>query len=100
MSTDERQRTKHLFLTPEERNLGIVFQTYVLRPRMSVAMNLRLPLKLRKVPKSRQREQISEVLHQVGLKEHKDRYPHQLSGGQQQRVSLARARLLSRSAAG
>jgi len=83
--------SRGLFTQPEERDLGVVFQSYALWPHMTVKQNLELPLKLRKVPRSRRDELISAALAQVGLDEHQERYPHQLSGGQQQRVALARA---------
>jgi iron(III) transport system ATP-binding protein len=83
------------FLQPEERNLGMVFQSYALWPHMSVAENIALPLRLRKVAKAKQATLIDSVLEQVGLLEQRERYPHQLSGGQQQRVALARALVYS-----
>jgi len=83
------------FLQPEERNLGMVFQSYALWPHMSVAENIALPLQLRKVSKAKQSDLIDSVLEQVGLLEQRERYPHQLSGGQQQRVALARALVYS-----
>ncbi|MFF7656657.1 ABC transporter ATP-binding protein [Streptomyces sp. NPDC007983] len=75
---------------PEARNLGLVFQSYALWPHMTIAGNLALPLKLRKVPKDEQRRRIDDVLTKVDMLHLRDRYPHQLSGGQQQRVALAR----------
>ncbi|MGH3096776.1 MAG: ABC transporter ATP-binding protein [Streptosporangiales bacterium] len=83
------------FRTPEERNLGMVFQSYALWPHMTVRANLALPLKLRRVGRAEQRRRIEETLDQVGLLSYIDRYPHQLSGGQQQRVALARALVYS-----
>jgi len=83
------------FRTPEERNLGMVFQSYALWPHMTVAANLELPLKLRKVPKADRDARIDATLKQVGLATFRDRYPHQMSGGQQQRVALARALVYS-----
>lgn len=82
-------------LTPEERNLGMVFQSYALWPHMTVEANLAMPLRLRKVKKAKQDHLIDETLDQVGLLPYKNRYPHQLSGGQQQRVALARALVYS-----
>jgi iron(III) transport system ATP-binding protein len=79
------------FVQPEGRNLGMVFQSYALWPHMTVAANLALPLKLRKLNKTRRDERIDDALDKVGLLHLRDRYPHQLSGGQQQRVALARA---------
>ncbi len=84
-------RARGIFTPPEERDLGVVFQSYALWPHMTVKQNLELPLKLRKVPRHKREEMISSALEQVGLDEHMSRYPHQLSGGQQQRVALARA---------
>ncbi|MFB6672109.1 ABC transporter ATP-binding protein [Streptomyces sp. NPDC056390] len=75
---------------PEGRNLGLVFQSYMLWPHMTIADNLALPLKLRKVSKAEQRRLIDEALDKVDMLHLRDRYPHQLSGGQQQRVALAR----------
>ena len=87
--------TKKVFLVPEERNLGMVFQSYALWPHMTLEGNLAVPLKIRKVGKDEQTTRISEALDKVGLAHLKDRYPHQLSGGQQQRVALARALVYS-----
>ncbi|WP_155059240.1 ABC transporter ATP-binding protein [Streptomyces blattellae] len=84
-----------VFLPPEERNLGMVFQSYALWPHMTIAKNLALPLTIRKVPKEKQKTLIHDALDKVGLTELKNRYPHQLSGGQQQRVALARALVYS-----
>ena len=83
------------FLQPEERNLGMVFQSYALWPHMTLADNLALPLRIRRLPRDRQRPLIDGALDQVGLLSMRDRYPHQLSGGQQQRVALARALVYS-----
>ena len=85
----------NVFLPPEERNLGMVFQSYALWPHMTVAKNLALPLNIRKVPKDKQKQLIAEALDKVGLADLSHRYPHQLSGGQQQRVALARALVYS-----
>ncbi|MFC9360495.1 ABC transporter ATP-binding protein [Rhodococcus sp. NPDC057014] len=81
----------NVFVAPEGRDLGMVFQSYALWPHMTIGDNLALPLKLRKVPKPRRAELIADALDKVGLLHLKDRYPHQMSGGQQQRVALARA---------
>ncbi|GAA4139882.1 ABC transporter ATP-binding protein [Actinomadura keratinilytica] len=83
------------FVPPEGRNLGMVFQSYALWPHMTVAQNLALPLRIRKVDRRRQTALIGEALEKVGLADMRDRYPHQLSGGQQQRVALARALVYS-----
>nr|WP_320776401.1 ABC transporter ATP-binding protein [Streptomyces sp. CRN 30] len=75
---------------PEGRNLGLVFQSYALWPHMTIADNLALPLKLRKVTRDERRRLIDDALAKVDMAHLRDRYPHQLSGGQQQRVALAR----------
>jgi multiple sugar transport system ATP-binding protein len=69
----------------------MVFQNYALYPHMSVAQNLGLGLKLRRVPKSERKRKVDEVAAVLGLDQLLDRKPAQLSGGQRQRVALARA---------
>jgi iron(III) transport system ATP-binding protein len=86
---------KKLFVPPEGRNLGMVFQSYALWPHKTIANNLAMPLQIRKVDKAEQRQLIDEALDKVGLLHLRERYPHQLSGGQQQRVALARALVYS-----
>lgn len=83
------------FVPPEERNLGMVFQSYALWPHMTLAQNLAMPLNIRKVNKAEQKTLIHDALDKVGLAHLAHRYPHQLSGGQQQRVALARALVYS-----
>jgi iron(III) transport system ATP-binding protein len=83
------------FVPPEERNLGMVFQSYALWPHMTLAENLAMPLNIRKVSKAAQKTLIHDALDKVGLAHLAHRYPHQLSGGQQQRVALARALVYS-----
>jgi iron(III) transport system ATP-binding protein len=75
----------------EERNLGLVFQSYALWPHKTVFDNVAYGLKLRKTGKAEIDAKVSEVLSQLGLGHLGSRYPHQLSGGQQQRVAIARA---------
>jgi iron(III) transport system ATP-binding protein len=87
--------TNRKFVPPEERNLGMVFQSYALWPHMTLAQNLAMALNIRKVPKAEQQTLIYDALDKVGLAHLIKRYPHQLSGGQQQRVALARALVYS-----
>lgn len=87
--------SRRLYVPSEERNLGMVFQSYALWPHMTVSQNLAMPLKIRKVPAREQRLLIDAALDKVGLLSMRARYPHQLSGGQQQRVALARALVYS-----
>lgn len=75
----------------EERNLGLVFQSYALWPHKTVFENVAYPLKLRKVPQSELQQRTQTVLDQLGLGHLGKRHPHQLSGGQQQRVAIGRA---------
>jgi iron(III) transport system ATP-binding protein len=75
----------------EQRNLGLVFQSYALWPHKTVFDNVAYGLKLRKMAKSEIETKVKEVLAQLGLGHLGERYPHQLSGGQQQRVAIARA---------
>jgi iron(III) transport system ATP-binding protein len=86
---------RRLFVPPEGRNLGMVFQSYALWPHKTIAANLAMPLQIRKVGKAEQRRLIDDALDKVGLLHLRERYPHQLSGGQQQRVALARALVYS-----
>jgi iron(III) transport system ATP-binding protein len=87
--------SRKVFVQPEGRNLGMVFQSYALWPHKSIADNLAMPLQIRKIGKDEQRRLIDDALDKVGLLHLRDRYPHQLSGGQQQRVALARALVYS-----
>ena len=77
-------------LHPEQRNCGLVFQSYALWPHMTVAANCEFSLKLRRIPTAERRARVAEALRLVEMEEFADRFPHQLSGGQQQRVALAR----------
>jgi ABC-type Fe3+/spermidine/putrescine transport system ATPase subunit len=75
----------------EQRNLGMVFQSYALWPHLSVRRNCSLGLEVRRMAAGEVRARVDEALAMVGLAGMAERYPHQLSGGQQQRVALARA---------
>lgn len=79
----------------EERNLGLVFQSYALWPHKTVFDNVAYPLKLRRVPANEVRQRVQDVLDQLGLGKLGQRHPHQLSGGQQQRVAIGRALVYS-----
>jgi iron(III) transport system ATP-binding protein len=82
--------TAGIYLTPERRSCGLVFQSYALWPHMTVRGNCEFPLKLRKLGRRERQTQVDEALALVEMEHLADRYPHQLSGGQQQRVALAR----------
>lgn len=78
-------------LSPDKRDIGMVFQSYALWPHMTVFDNVALPLKLKKQKREEIRARVEEVLGLVGLSGLGARYPGQLSGGQQQRVAVARS---------
>jgi sulfate/thiosulfate transport system ATP-binding protein len=75
----------------QERQIGFVFQHYALFKHMTVRQNIAFPLEIRKFPKNRIQDRVSELLELVQLSGFGERYPSQLSGGQRQRVALARA---------
>jgi ABC-type Fe3+/spermidine/putrescine transport system ATPase subunit len=81
---------KKLFVPPEKRHLGLVFQSYALWPHMKVRDNVAYGLKVRKFSKADVDKGVKAALETVGLTGLENRYPAQLSGGQQQRVALAR----------
>ncbi|ELY79988.1 ABC transporter ATP-binding protein [Natrinema gari] len=76
---------------PEERNVGLVFQSYALFDTMTVRENVAFGLKMQGVPKAERRERADDLLAMLDIAELADRRPTTLSGGQQQRVGLARA---------
>jgi iron(III) transport system ATP-binding protein len=78
-------------LMPEQRELGIVFQSYAVWPHMTVAENVGFPLKVRGVAKAEAQKRTARVLDMVGLASASAKPATALSGGQQQRVALARA---------
>lgn len=77
-----------VWVPPEKRHVGIVFQDHALFPHLDVAGNVGFGLDRRHPDRG---GRIAEVLSLVGLDTMADRYPHELSGGEQQRVALARA---------
>lgn len=89
-------RRARVWVPPERRNVGMVFQSYALWPHMRVWENVAYPLRNRGVGTDAARRAAQEALTLVGLEDLGERYPGQLSGGQQQRVALARA-LVARS---
>ncbi len=76
---------------PNQRNVGMVFQSYALFPNMTVAENIGFGLKVAKRPAAESKRRVDELLAVIKLPTLGARYPYQLSGGQQQRVALARA---------
>lgn len=80
-----------IFVPPEKRGLGMVFQSYAVWPHMTVFENVIFPLEAKRVPRAQASERVARALETVDLIGLEQRYPTQLSGGQQQRVALARA---------
>ncbi|MGI6509659.1 MAG: ABC transporter ATP-binding protein [Erysipelotrichaceae bacterium] len=78
-------------LTPDKREVGLVFQNYALYPHMTVLENICFPLKIKKVPKAERISKAREFARMVHIEEYLNRKPKELSGGQQQRVAIARA---------
>ncbi|KPV44062.1 ABC transporter ATP-binding protein [Alicyclobacillus ferrooxydans] len=78
-------------LSPEKRNVGMVFQDFALWPHMNVFDNIAFGLKLRKVNKGDIGRRVKEVLETVRMSGQEEKFPHQLSGGQKQRIAIARA---------
>ncbi len=79
-----------LFVPPEKRGIGLVFQSYALWPHLTVERNTDFGLRLRRVARKQREERVEHVMKTLGIYQYRDRYPSQLSGGQQQRVALAR----------
>ncbi|WP_411726101.1 ABC transporter ATP-binding protein [Methyloglobulus sp.] len=81
--------SRHLFLAPYQRTVGMVFQNYALFPHLTAIQNVQEGLA--HLPKQDRSDRAKEILSRVHLKGLEDRYPNALSGGQQQRVAVARA---------
>lgn len=79
------------FVPPQDRGLGMVFQSYALWPHMSVVGNIRFGLEPLRLPRSEREARVAEALAMVDLTAQANRRPHLLSGGQRQRVALARS---------
>ena len=76
---------------PNQRNVGMVFQSYALFPNMTVADNIGFGLKVARKGKDEIAKVVDEMLALIHMESFRQRYPYQMSGGQQQRVALARA---------
>lgn len=76
-----------IFISPEKRRIGLVFQDYALFPHLTVFENIAYGIS----KQSDKKERVAEMLNTVALVGFEKRYPHELSGGQQQRVAIARA---------
>src|SRR6266542_1723849 len=78
-------------LTPKERNIAMVFQSYALYPHMTVEDNLAFSLKLGKMPKKEVAERVQRAANILQIEDFLKRKPRALSGGQRQRVAMGRA---------
>jgi iron(III) transport system ATP-binding protein len=85
--------SKGIFVAPNKRNFGMVFQSYAIWPHMTVYSNAAFPLEVRKnkMSKAQMKDKVMGVLNAVGLDHLAERDATKLSGGQQQRLALARA---------
>ncbi|HEY7263067.1 MAG TPA: sn-glycerol-3-phosphate ABC transporter ATP-binding protein UgpC [Trebonia sp.] len=78
-------------LSPKDRDIAMVFQTYALYPHMTVRQNMAFPLKIAHVPQDESDRRVKEAAELLELTDHLDRKPANLSGGQRQRVAMGRA---------
>ncbi|HVZ45729.1 MAG TPA: sn-glycerol-3-phosphate ABC transporter ATP-binding protein UgpC [Ramlibacter sp.] len=78
-------------VTPQDRNVAMVFQNYALYPHMTVYKNLAFSLRFQGASRAESDEKVRRAAGILGLTELLDRYPRQLSGGQRQRVAMGRA---------
>lgn len=83
------------YTSPNQRNVGMVFQSYALFPNLTIGQNIGFGLQVRKMSEAEVKTRVEEMLELVHLEKHIDKYPYQLSGGQQQRIALARALAIS-----
>jgi ABC-type Fe3+/spermidine/putrescine transport system ATPase subunit len=82
---------QRVMVPPEQRKVGLVFQSYAVWPHMTVAENIGYPLKMRRIDRGTVAARVAEMLGLMKLEGLGGRMPTELSGGQQQRVALARA---------
>ena len=78
-------------LTPKDRDIAMVFQSYALYPNMTIRKNISFSMEMRGVPKLQQEETVTKVAKMLQIEQLLDRKPAQLSGGQRQRVAMGRA---------
>ena len=81
-------------LSPQKRNLGMVFQNYALFPNLTVEENIAFGLNIKKLDQGEIKKQVQEMIELVSLSGKEKVYPSTLSGGQKQRVALARSLVL------
>ena len=78
---------ENIFLEPEKRNIGYVFQDFALFPHINAESNIKYAMSANDV------DLFDEAINSLSLKDHLQKMPHELSGGQQQRVAIARSLL-------
>lgn len=83
--------TLNVFVRPERRPIGVVFQDYLLFPNLTALDNVAFGLRARGVPSRQAKSTAAQWLERVGLTDHANHRPAELSGGQAQRVAIARA---------
>ena len=91
LGNDIHQLTTWSLTQLRREHIGFVFQNFNLVPVMSASENIEYPLILSGVSHSKRRQQVKQMLEQVGLEKHANHRPDHLSGGQRQRVAIARA---------
>ncbi len=84
-------KAKNLYVPPEERGLGMVFQAFAVWPHMNIFENVAFPLKVQKLNRTDIKARVTEALRHTSLTGTENSYPSALSGGEQQRIALARA---------
>ena len=82
---------KNIYIPPEDRGLGMVFQAFAVWPHMNIYKNVAFPLEVQRRPKAEIRERVAKALKHCSLDGMEKAFPGDLSGGQQQRIALARA---------
>lgn len=88
---DIANQTEKQLARIRSKEIGFIFQSFQLLPRLSAIQNVELPLIYAKISSSERKKIAEEMLIKVGLEDKMDHRPNQLSGGQQQRVAIARA---------
>ena len=78
-------------MSPKDRDVGLIFQSYALWPHMTVYKNIAFGLEMEKMPAAKIKEKVIEIAGVMAIGELLERFPAELSGGQQQRVALARS---------
>ncbi|NCB02037.1 MAG: ABC transporter ATP-binding protein [Spirochaetia bacterium] len=84
-------KEKNLYVPPEQRGLGMVFQSFAVWPHLNVFENVAFPLRVQKRPKQEIQSLVAQALTHTDLHGSEKAYPSDLSGGQQQRIALARS---------